>query len=557
MNNSHHPPGPATTGPLRIVNGRVYDPGNGVDGVVREICVENGRIVATSPDHARKIDAAGTAIMPGGIDIHCHIAGPKVNLARKLQPEDHRRDPHPGSLLTRSGSGGTVPSTFATGYRYATLGYTTAMEAAVTPIGARHALEELHDTPIIDKGFYVLLGNNIFLQRLLKEGRREEFRQAVAWWINSTKAYTSKLVNPGGDEPWKGRRNANVSDIDEKNEVYEISPRQIIEAFVDAVDDMRLPHPPHIHCNNLGHSGNFKTTLETMKTAAGRRLHIAHVQFHSYGGEPGKNPRSAAREIVDYINDHPNITCDVGQVMFGKATIMTADAPLAYMLRAIKKNKWINADTECESGCGIVPFSYQEKIYIHALQWAIGLELFLLSKDPWRIVLSTDHPNGGSFLNYPKLIRLLMDRDFRREEIKRVNRRAMRHTSLPDLNREYTLNEIAVITRAGPARALGLRNKGHLGVGADADITIYDENPDRERMFSSPRYVIKSGHVVIDNHEFREDLSGRLLHIAPDYDPAIVDQVRPFFENYYSIEFDNYAVGDSYLHDHEIIPALE
>jgi formylmethanofuran dehydrogenase subunit A len=539
---------------LRISNGRVYDPANGVDGAVRDICVEDGRIVASLPEGARTIDAASMVVMPGGVDIHCHIAGPKVNLARKLQPEDHRRDPHPGTPLTRSGSGGVVPSTFATGYRYATLGYTTAMEAAVTPIGARHTLEELHDTPIIDKGFYVLLGNNIFLQQLLRDGQREQFRQAVAWWINSTKAYTAKLVNPGGDEPWKGRRNANVSDLDEKNEVFNVSPRQIIEAFTEAVDELGLPHPPHIHCNNLGHTGNCATTLETMKTAGDRRLHLAHIQFHSYGGEPGRNPRSAAPQIAEYVNAHPNITCDIGQVMFGKSTIMTADAPLAYMLRGIKKNKWINADTECESGCGIMPFSYQEKVYVHALQWAIGLELFLLSQDPWRIVLSTDHPNGGSFMSYPKLIRLLMDREFRREEIARVNKRAIAATCLPDLDREYTLNEIAIITRAAPARALGLRNKGHLGAGADADITIYTDDADREAMFSAPRYVIKSGRLIIEDHEFREDHSGRILHIAPDYDPAIVESVRPFFENYYSIEFDNYAVDDTYLHDHELVP---
>jgi formylmethanofuran dehydrogenase subunit A len=540
--------------PLRIINGRVYDPANGIDGEVREINVADGRIVAETPAGARTIDAGGMVIMPGGVDIHCHIAGPKVNLARKLQPEDHRNDPHPGTLFTRSGTGGTVPSTFATGYRYATLGYTTAMEAAVTPIGARHTLEELHDTPVIDKGFYVLLGNNIFLQQLLQEGRREEFKQAVAWWINATKGYTTKLVNPGGDEPWKGGRNANVTGMDDKNEVFGISPREIIDAFTEAVNELGLPHPVHIHCNNLGHSGNVSTTLETMKTAGDRRLHLAHIQFHSYGGEPGKNPKSAAAQIAEYVNSHPNISCDVGQVMFGKSTIMTADAPLAYMLRGIKKGKWVNADTECESGCGIVPFSYQEHVYVHTLQWAIGLELFLLSEDPWRVVLSTDHPNGGSFMSYPKLIRLLMDREFRREEMQRVNQRALRSTQLPDLDREYTLNEIAIITRAGPARALGLKHKGHLGPGADADITIYDEMEDREMMFNAPRYVIKSGDLIIEDHEFRGDHDGRILHVAPAYDEDIVDKVRPFFENYYSIEFDNYAVSDYYLHDHEIIP---
>ena len=308
---------------LRILNGKVYDPANNVDGEVREICIKDGRIVESVSDSATTINAHGNVVMPGGVDIHCHIAGPKVNLARKLQPEDHRLDPHPGTEHTRSGTGGIVPSTFATGYRYATLGYTTAFDAAVPPLAARHVLEELHDTPVIDKGYYILLGNNIFMQNLIKEGRKEEMKQAVAWWLNASRGYTVKLVNPGGDEPWKGKKNSNVKDIDEKNDVFEISPRTIIDSFIDIAAELGLPHPPHIHCNNLGHSGNFQTTLETMKTAGDRRAHIAHIQFNSYAGEVGKNPLSAGREIVEYINDHPNISCDVGQVMFGKSTIMT------------------------------------------------------------------------------------------------------------------------------------------------------------------------------------------------------------------------------------------
>lgn len=546
---------------LRITNGRIYDPANGVDGEVRDVCIADGRIVADVPPEARRIDARGLVIMPGGVDIHCHIAGPKVNLARKLQPEDHRHDVHLRTRFTRSGVGGTVPSTFATGYRYAMLGYTTAMEAAVPPIAARHTLEELHDTPVIDKGFYVLMGNNVLLYKLLEQGRREDFRNALAWWLSATKAYTAKLVNPGGDEAWKGRRNANITKLDEKIESFELTPRQVIGALIEAVDELGLPHPAHIHCNNLGHSGNFETTLETMRSAEGHRVHITHIQFHSYGQVAGKssdNPTSRAKEISDYVNSHPNVSADVGQVMFGKSTSMTADAPLAYMLAHYGHAKWVNADTENECGCGILPFSYQDRIYTHALQFAIGLELFLLAKDPWRMVFSTDHPNGGSFMSYPKLIRLLMDREFRKQELAKINPKALRETALADgLDREYTLNEIAIITRAGPARLLGLTDKGHLGPGADADITIYEDQEDKERMFSTPRYVIKDGKLIIEDHEFRADHEGRLLHVAPDYDPQIVETIRPFFEDYYSIRFNNYPVDDSYMHDHQRVPTVQ
>jgi formylmethanofuran dehydrogenase subunit A len=524
---------------LRIVNGRVYDPANGVDGAVREVCVRDGKIAADVPADAKRIDAHGMVVMPGGVDIHCHIAGPKVNLARKVQPEDHRRDVHLRTRFTRSGTGGTVPSTFATGYRYAGLGYTTAMEAAVTPLGARHTLEELHDTPVIDKGFFVLMGNNVLLYRLLQEGRREEFRHALAWWLTATKGYAPKLVNPGSDALWKGERNTNITTLDQKIGPFDLTPRKVIAAFIEAANELGLPHPVHIHCNNLGHTGNYETTLDTMRIAEGQRTHITHIQFHSYGavaGKSGDNPTSKATEIAEYVNTHPNISADVGAVMFGRSTSMTADAPLAYMLRRFGGGKWVNADTEMESGCGIVPFTYQDRIYTNALQWAIGLELFLRSEDPWRMVFSTDHPNGGSFMSYPRLIRLLMDSEYRKQEMAKVNQQAIDNCGLRDCGaREYSLYEIAIITRAGPARLLGLVDKGHLGVGADADITIYDEDDDKEKMFSTPRYVIKDGELVIE-------------------DQAIEQVIQPFFEDFYTIRFANYPVDDRYLHRHQAIP---
>lgn len=539
---------------FRIVNGKVHDPINGIDGDIQEIYVQDGKIVADPPPDAVRIDASGMVVMPGGVDIHSHIAGPKVNMARKLQPEDHRHDVHPRTALTRSGTGGTVPSTYATGYRYAKLGYTTAMEAAVPPLAARHTLEELNDTPILDKGYFMLMGNNLLLYQLLKEGRHEEFRNAVGWWFNAGRAYAPKLVNPGGAEAWK-RRNGNVIDLDEEVDYFCVTPRQIIQALVKAANDLGLPHPAHIHCNNLGKAGNYRTTLDTMRSVSGQRTHITHIQFHSYGGKFGGKPTSKAPEIIEYVNNHPEITADVGQVMFGGATGMTGDAPLAWMLHNVTGRKWINCDVENESGCGIVPFIYEDTNYFHALQWGVGLELFLLSEDPWRMVLSTDHPNGGSFMKYPRLIRLLMDRDFRNQEIRSVNQQSMKHTVLlDDLEREYTLQEIAIITRAGPARVLGLEDKGHIGPGADADITIYEEMEDKEEMFTTPRYVFKGGEIIIKDGEILSEPEGKIFHVEPEYDPAIEKVLRPFFEDYYTIEFDNYAVNDHYLHRHTVVP---
>ncbi len=533
---------------LRIVGGALHDPANGVDGEERDVCIEDGRVVASLPDGAPTLDARGMVVMPGGVDIHAHFASSSCNHARRLIPEEHAADPaSPPRLLdgeSRSGSGGTVPSTFTTGYRYAGLGYTTAFDAAVAPLLARHSHAELDDTPCVDAGIFALMGNDEYLLRQIERGERERARDYAAWLLGAAGAYAVKIVNPGGIEAWKaGQRN--VTGLDDEVSGRKVTPRAILEALTDAANQLGLPHPVHIHCNNLGVAGNAATTLASMETLAGRRAHFTHLQFHCYGGEPGKGWASAAAKVIEYVNAHPEVSVDVGQVMFGPAMTITADAPVEYLLHQSSGRRWTNIDIELESGCGIVPLTYKEKTAVSALQWVVGLELFLLSQDPWRVVLSTDHPNGGSFLSYPALIQLLMDRAVRDDRLKQVNQRFLAGSALADgLAREYTLNEIAIVTRAGPARLLGLQAKGQLGVGADADVTIYSRDPDIARMFSTPRYVVKGGTLIVEEGQLRRAPAGRRLRLAPGYDDAVVRDLRKHFEAYSSVSFDNYPVRD-------------
>lgn len=50
------------------------------------------------------------------------------------------------------------------------------------------------------------------------------------------------------------------------------------------------------------------------------------------------------------------------------------------------------------------------------------------------------------------------------------------------------------------------------------------------------------------------DHQGRLFHAEPSYDDSIEDRLRPFFEDFYTVRFNNYRVDDSYLHNHEVVP---
>ena len=130
-----------------------------------------------------------------------------------------------------------------------------------------------------------------------------------------------------------------------------------------------------------------------------------------------------------------------------------------------------------------------------ALQWAVGLELFLLSADPWRVVLSTDHPER-------RLVPLVSGADPAPHGPDRARRAAQAGEpqaprreraggrARPRVHAERDRDHHA--GRAGaPARAS--RTRATSAPGADADVTIYSRDPDLATMFSTPRYVIKDG----------------------------------------------------------------
>jgi formylmethanofuran dehydrogenase subunit A len=549
---------------LLIQNGFVYDPLNGIDGEKTDIAVKDGKIAEKINERkARKIDASGMIVMPGGVDIHCHIAGSEVNTGRLLRPEDHFRDVECKTAVTRSGVGHSIPSTFTTGYRYARMGYTTVMNPAMPPLEAKHTHEELNDTPMVDKATYPLLGDWWFTFEYLRQGQIEELAWHIAWMMTSTKGYAIKIVNPGGLEAWGFGQN--VHSLDDQAPFFCITPREIIRGLCKANRLLNLPHTIHVHTNNLGQPGNYVTALETMKCVEDLAvedkpiIHITHCQFSAFAGEDWRTFGSGAEEIANYVNSHSHVTLDMGQVIFADTTTMTADGPFQFGLSELTGNKWVNHDVETETSAGIVPFHYRRKNYVHATQWSIGLELALLVKDPWKTFMTTDHPNAGPFTYYPRIIAWLMSRKAREATMKRINPRAKSRSLLPSITRELDFYEIAVVTRAGQAKALGLANKGHLGVGADADIAVYNVNPhvvDPSRKYKTVRrafkhaaYTIKSGEIVVKDDKVVKHVKGNTiwLDVETSRKEEISADVKKRFKEYWTVEYENYPVTEDYL----------
>ncbi len=555
---------------LVVKNGYVYDPLNKINGENVNVAIKDGKIVEESqinPAEAKVIDATNKTVMPGGVDIHTHICGYAINAGRLLRPEDGHSGLEPHTSLRRSGSGFSVPSTFVTGYRYSILGYTTLCEPAMPPLLARHTHEELNDTPMVDTFAFTLLGNNWSVAQYLKKGEYQKCAAFVAWMLRATKGYSIKIVNPGGVEAWAWR--SNVKDLNDPVPYFNITPTELLHGLSIVNEMLKLPHSIHVHTNQLGVPGNYELTLGTFETTKDAKInsikgtrkqsiHVTHAQFSAYGGDSWNNFTSKADAIAKYVNDHPNVTIDLGQVIPGETTTMTADGPLEYNLRGLNHLKWINQGIELETGGGLVPFVYSRLNPVNSVQWTVGLELALLIQNPFQVYLTTDHPNAGPFIRYPRIISWLMSKQARNIQLERLHKLTNKRSIIGTIDREYSLFEIATVTRAGQAVALGMSDtKGHLGVGADADIAIYDLDPNNlapdniEKAFSHAAYTIKDGTIVVKNGEIVQVTQGKRSWVNPQINDNLektkLRDIGRTFARFYTVTMANFPVQDVYV----------
>ncbi len=486
---------------LEIKNVLLCDPANRKGIIEGPLYVEDGNIVDGLSGVAGKvIDGAGMVAMAGGVDMHSHIASPAVNMARLIQGD-------------KGQGGGVIPHSFETGYRYAGLGYTTVVDAAVGAGNAMGARLAMRDIPNIDMAYLVLMGNHPAVVRRLSKGDVIGAKSLVGQILYKAGGFGLKVVNPCGMGHGGKGGGEGLWDIDKQVDggLGKVSSRGVMTFLAETAMELGLSHPMHLHGNSLGLPGNKMVTMKTIEALDGLRAHLAHLQFHSYGQTAEGQYRSGAAEVAGMMNTNKNLTADVGQVMFGEAMGVTADEPLAHLLWQLTGNAYVSMREGFSDagvggcGCGAVELLYTERSYVNTIQWATGLELLLMIEDPWQIALSTDHPSGASFLTYPAIIAQLMSKNLRDEQMKLANQKAISQTGLSGLSREYSLEEIAVITRGGPARMLGMRDKGHLGAGADGDIVLYDKDlEDVRRMFTSPRWVIKGGEIVVEDGQIRD-----------------------------------------------------
>ena len=199
------------------------------------------------------------------------------------------------------------------------------------PANARQAHMEMGDTPMVDKGAYVMLGNDDYLPapacgqerlqgdqglRRLDHARRPGDRRQGG----QPRRHQRLQVQPAEARP---RRGARLLPRD--------AARRSSRRWRARSNELGVPHPLHIHGCNLGVPGNIESTLATMRAAEGLpHAPDAHpVPQLRHAKATASSPRARA-QLAEAVNTTPNVSIDVGQVLFGQTVhgVGRHDAPV-------------------------------------------------------------------------------------------------------------------------------------------------------------------------------------------------------------------------------------
>jgi formylmethanofuran dehydrogenase subunit A len=143
----------------------------------------------------------------------------------------------------------------------------------------------------------------------------------------------------------------------------------------------------------------------------------------------------------------------------------------------------------------------------------------------------------------------------------------LKKSSLKDIIRELSLSDIAQVSRTSAANILGLEDKGHLGVGADADVAIYEFKTPLDNLnvdfkaiekgFSNAKYTIKDGEIVYQGGKIVASPQGRTYRVKAEvpesWTNSIQDAIEERFRLFYTVNLNNYAIQQDYFPREELI----
>ncbi|MFX1309491.1 MAG: amidohydrolase family protein [Promethearchaeota archaeon] len=545
---------------LIIKDGYVFDPINSIDGEKKDILIESGKIIEkfSSQKNVREINAKGKTVVPSAIDIHTHVASQQVNWARLLGTNHNKFKEIWRGLPLKN-----------IAINYLSKGYTFILEANVFPSLAKQTIFNFKQLPVLDKAMLLNISNFWPLELELQRGKIDEMAVFLSDILSKTYGFGFKVYNPFENETWNLRElRGNIS---QTGRLYNFSALDVYENLVKCVEKLGLPHSIHAHIEgyetDIGKKNLF-TVLEKVKALnleinqksnlnimRDQIFHIAHANTYSDDGDNN--------EFINFLNENQDIDIDVAFIGFNQVNpLITSDRRLiSSMLTAdIIDNpiKLISSAIEFEGDSFVSMRNFNKNNYHDCVLWANALDLALNIKNKFQVSFSINFPNYANITDIPEIATWLVSTEARDNFMNGMNKEFIQKNSIQDNENVLNFSDFISITRASPAKSLGLGNiKGNLGIGADGDINILDidiKETDISKDYQSLKlalsdveYVIKSGNIVKKGDDINLDNQGSIFwssgKIKFEGKEFIIGKKKEFYQKYSSIFYDSLNIS--------------
>ncbi len=241
-----------------------------------------------------------------------------------------------------------------------------------------------------------------------------------------------------------------------------------------------LEHRAYVawHAGTSEHGSNIEGMREAVEMAGGHPLHLAHINAYCRGAI--RNDIAEAQEAIELLKTNPNIICE-SYISPKNGTRLTCSED--GRIQSKVTGNCLRAFGFSEDRAGVRAALLAEKAF--AVYDAGGYSELMTGERALEYWEAHNTDVGGSFNINPPIPRILLAQAKRADSSFVVDalstdggcipRNVLLSQGLSLVKLDVlSLTEYAQKTSLNPARMLRLKQKGHLSVGADADITVYN-----------------------------------------------------------------------------------
>ncbi|MBN2157072.1 MAG: amidohydrolase family protein [Candidatus Lokiarchaeota archaeon] len=481
---------------LILKNSIIYDAKNQINGETIDLLIRDGKIVESLKDEssAQEIDGKGYITFPGFIDMRCHYYAQETIYHQLLNQKHNTRNCIASAQLLEKNA--------------LQQGFTFLCEMDVPPTQSKIALQNMTLGPLLDHLLIMDFGSNwAFMSDFETENPVETIAYTLSMLLGIVKGGGISITCPYHQQYWNLKPILPNSSIP----IMKILPQKLYSLFTKAAN---LHNISPYFLSPYFDEDNPITLLSILKELGQQDFVLSTVNHYF---------KSEWKELEKIYSAQENLVCEVTPFTTDHVNpLITRDRNFALSESKHSGIPMIAVDVEFDTEYYITGRKFETDSPLQ-IDWVKLIQSFKKNCGLDRVILSSNAPYNMCISDWSKHLARLLTQS----------------------NHELDLFDISRILSTNPAQIIGLDSrKGHLGVGADADIVCFQGNPENinETLFKDSEIVMKNGNIVKKRTNLitLDKPLGKIFWTEGNYDPLKMDKLRPKKEKFYDKRFSMY-----------------